>query len=85
MPNTDNFIYTIQQILNTNASIETAYFSTMDLNNAYSQLNFDLETYRHCNFNLIIGECTGTYRFSTGLYGFGHAGSIPKGNGLHFS
>ena len=69
MPNIDNLIDTIQQNLNSNASQETAYFSTLDLKYAYSQLNLDPETARHCNFNIISGEGTGTYRFITGFYG----------------
>ena len=64
-----NLIDTIQQNLNTTASQETAYFSTLDLKYAYSQLNLDPETARHCNFNIISGEGTGTYRFITGFYG----------------
>ena len=69
MPNIDNQINTIQQNLNTNASQETAYFSTLDLKYAYSQFNLDPETARHCNFKIISGEGTGTYRFITGFYG----------------
>ena len=69
MPNTDNLIDTIQQNLNTSTSQETAYFSTLDLKYAYSQLNLDGETARHCNFNIISGEGTGTYGFITGFYG----------------
>ena len=69
MPNIDNLIYTIQQNLKTTASQETAYFSTLDLKYAYSQLNIDPETAWHCNFNIISGEGTGTYRFITGFYG----------------
>ena len=69
MPNIDNLIDTIQQNLNTTASQETAYFSTFELKYAYSQLNLDPETARHCNFNMISGEGTGTYRFITGFYG----------------
>ena len=49
MPNIDNLVDTIQQTLNTNASHETAYCSTLDLKFAYSQLNLDPETARHCN------------------------------------
>ena len=67
MPNIDNLIDTIQQNLNTNASQETAYFSTLDLKYAYSQFNLDPETAWHCN--IISGEGTGTYRFITGFYG----------------
>ena len=68
MPSIDNLIDTFQQNLNTNASHETAYFSTLDLKYAYSQLNLDPETARHCNFNIISGEGTGTYRFITVFY-----------------
>ena len=69
MPNIDNLIDTIQQNLNTSESQEIAYFSTLDLKYAYSQLKLDPETARLCNFNIISGERTGTYRFITGFYG----------------
>ena len=69
MPNIDNLIDTIQQNLNASASQETAYFSTLDLTYAHSQLKLDPETARHCNFNIISDERTGTYRFITGFYG----------------
>ena len=42
---------------------------SLDVKYAYSQLNLDPETARHCNFNIISGEGTGTYRFITGFYG----------------
>ena len=69
MLNIDNLIDTIQQTLNTNASQETAYFSILDLKYAYSQLKLDPENSRHCNFNIVSGEGTGTYLFITGFYG----------------
>ena len=69
MPNIDNLIDRIQQNLNTSASQETAYFSTLDLTYAYSHFKLDLEMARHCNFNIISSERTGTYRFITGFYG----------------
>ena len=69
MPNIDKLIDTIQQNLNTNASHETAYFSKSDLKYAYSVLKLDPETSLHCNFNIVICEGTGTYRFITGFYG----------------
>ena len=68
MPNIDNLIDTIQQNLNTTASQETALFSTLGLKYAYSQLNLDPETARHCNFIIISGEGTATYCFITGFY-----------------
>ena len=61
MPNIDNLIDTIQQNLNTNAY-------KLDLKYAYSQFNLDPETARHCNFNNISAEGTGTYRFFTSFY-----------------
>ena len=36
---------------------------------AYSQLKLTAETAKQCNFNIIGGQATGTYRFLTGLYG----------------
>ena len=69
MRNIDNLIDTIQQNLNTNASQETAYFSTLNLKYPYSRLNLDPETARQCNFNIVSGDGTGTYRFITGFYG----------------
>ena len=69
MPNIDNLMDTIQQNLYTTASQETAYFATLDLKYAYCQLNLDPETARHCNFNIISSEGTGTYRFISGSYG----------------
>ena len=69
MPKIDNLIDTIQQILNTTASQETAYFSTLYMKYAYIQLNLDPETARHCNFKIISIEGAFTYRFIIGFYG----------------
>ena len=69
MPNIDNLIDTIQQNLNTNASHETAYFSTRDLKYACCQLKLEPETSRHFSFNIVRGERTGTNCFITGFYG----------------
>ena len=68
MPNIDLLIQTISQTLST-APQETAYFTTLDLQYAYSQLKLLSDTARHCNFNIVSGEMTGTYRFKTGFYG----------------
>ena len=57
MPNLDSLI---SQTLSTTPQ-ETAYLTPLDLQYAYSQLN--------CNFNLVSGDMTGTYRFKTGIYG----------------
>ena len=68
MPNIDSLIQTISQTLST-APQENAYFTTLDLQYSYSQLKFHSDTARHCNFNIVSGGMTGTYRFKTGFYG----------------
>ena len=64
MPNIDSLIHTISQTLST-APQKTAYFTTLDLQYAYSQLNLHSDTARHSNFNLVSGDMTGTYCFKT--------------------
>ena len=68
MSNIDSLIQKISQTLST-APQETAYFTTLDLQYAYSQLNLHSDTARYCNFILVSGDMTGTYRSKTGLYG----------------
>ena len=68
MPNIDSLIQTTSQTLST-APQETADFTTLDLQYAYSHLNLHSDTARHCNFNLVSGDMTGTNRFKTGFYG----------------
>ena len=67
MPNNDSLIQTISQTLSA-APQETAYFTTLDLQYAYSQSNLHIDTARHCNFNLVSEDMTDTYRFKTGFY-----------------
>ena len=69
MPNIDTLIESISQQISAPASQNTTYFSTIDLKYAYSQLNLDTNTANRCNFNIISGEMTGTYRFQAGFYG----------------
>ena len=68
MPNIDLLIQTISKTLST-APQATAYFTTLDLQYAYSQLNLHKDTTRHCNFNLESGDMNGTCRFKPGFYG----------------
>ena len=49
--------------------IGTFYFSKIDLKYAYSQIPLDPELQKHCNFNILGGKATGTYRFLNGFYG----------------
>ena len=68
MPKSDSLIKIISQTMS-NAPQETAYCATLDLQYVYSQLNVHTETARHCNFNFVSGDTTGTYCFETGFYG----------------
>ena len=68
MPNIDSLIDAISQHINDSKHGENVYFSTIDLKYAYSQLNLHPDTARHCNFKIIRGDATGTYRFKTGFY-----------------
>ena len=67
-PIIDSILQTISQTLS-NTPQETAYFTTLDLECAYSHLNLHTDTARHCNFNIASGDMTGTYCFKTGFYG----------------
>ena len=69
MPNIEMLIDTISQHLTDTQNGQQAYFTTIDLKYAYSQLKLHHDTAKHCNFNIICGESTGTYRFKTGFYG----------------
>ena len=68
MPNIDSLIQTISQTLSS-APQETAYFTTLDLQYTYSQLNLHSDAAHHCNLNLVSGDMTGTYRFKTVFFG----------------
>ena len=68
MPNIESLIDSISQYINNSNSRDNVYFSTIDLKYAYSQLQLHPETSRHCNFNIICGDSTYTYRFKTGFY-----------------
>ena len=69
MPNIHSLIDSISQHINDSNHGENVCFSTIYINYAYSQLNLHPDTARHCNFNVICGDATGTYRFKTGFYG----------------
>ena len=43
-------------------------FSKIDLKYAYSQIPLDENIQKHCNFNILGGRTTGTYRFINGFY-----------------
>ena len=68
MPNIDSLIKNICQTLSKTPK-KAVYFTTMSLQNAYSQHSLHADTACHCNFNLVSGDMTGNYRFRTGFYG----------------
>ena len=46
-------------------------FNDLDLKNEYSQLQLCTDTSKQCNFSIVAGETSGTYRLLTELYGLG--------------
>ena len=68
MPNVDELIDGVSQII-TATSEGSLYFTVLDLKYAYSQIRLIAETAKQCNFNIVGGQATGTYRFLTGFYG----------------
>ena len=71
MPNIETLIDSISQRI-TDYKTEPAdkiYFPTIDLIFAYSQLILHPDTAKHCSFNILSGDTTGTYRFKTCFYG----------------
>ena len=46
-----------------------AWFLSVDMTYAYGQVPLHLLTAKHCNFQIIGGKSTGTFRFVTGFYG----------------
>ena len=69
MQNIDCLMDNIAQSVSESSHESEVLFSTIDLRYAYSQLPLDEATAKHCNFNIIGGQATGTYRFITGFYG----------------
>ena len=70
MPNIETLIDSVGEKLTDPAdSHMEPWFSSTDLKYAYSQLPLDKETSNHCNFNMVGGDATGTYRLLTGFYG----------------
>ena len=47
----------------------TIYFSKIDLKYAYRQVPLHADTQKHCNFDIVGGNATGTYKFINGFFG----------------
>ena len=70
MPIIHELIDNIALLLSSKESGEV-WFISLDLKNAYSQLQLCTDTSKQCNFSIVGGETTGTYRFLTRFYGLG--------------
>ena len=68
MPNLLELLDSAAQII-TSDTLGDLWLTSPDLKYAFSQIPLSDEVSRHCNFNIVCGEQTGTYRFKTGFYG----------------
>ena len=68
MPNIDYLIQTISKTF-ANTPLKTAQETTLDLQYEYRHFILHADTARHCNFNLVKDDMTGTYGFRRGFYG----------------
>ena len=69
MPNLYELMDSAGQIISNQKPGEQVWFTSLDLNYAYSQIPLSEKTSKHCNFSIVGGKATGTYRFKTGFYG----------------
>ena len=69
MQNIDCLMDNIAQSISESSHEGEVLFSTIDLRYAYNQLPLDEATAKQCNFNIVGGQATGTYRFITRFYG----------------
>ena len=67
LPNVENLLDMVAE--KHDAESGEAWFSSVDMTYAYGQVPLHLVTAKRCNFQIIGGESTGTYRFVTGFYG----------------
>ena len=67
MPNIHELIDSAAHII-TRIVPGKVWFTSLDLEYAFNQLPLSSLTSGHCNFNILCGEATGTYRFKTGFF-----------------
>ena len=85
MPNIHELIDSAAQIIPRNVPGKV-WFTSLDMKYAFSQLSLSSLTSSHCNFNILCGEATGTYRLKTGFLWFNrYAYRIPESNGLYLT
>ena len=66
MPNLENLMVMVAKKIEGQGEV---LYSSVDLKYAYGQVPLHESTARHCNFQIVGGRSTGTYRFITGHYG----------------
>ena len=70
MQSIDNLMDAVAKYLSESKQIPGEFFfSKIDLKYAYSQIPLHPTIQKHCNFNILGGKSTGTYRFINGFYG----------------
>ena len=67
MPNLENLMDMVAEKIEGEEG--EVFYSSVDLKYTYGQVPLHERTARHCNFQIIGGKSTGTYRFVTGHYG----------------
>ena len=70
MPNLFELIYNVAVTISAHDE-RKIWFSSIDLKYAYSQIPLSKKASNQCNFNIVGGEVTGSYRFKTKFYGLG--------------
>ena len=68
MPNLEQLVDLVAEQLD-NKEQGKALYTSLEMRYAYEQEPLEEETAKHCNFQIIGGKTTGTYRFVTGFYG----------------
>ena len=68
MPNLLELLDSAAQII-TSEKVGDVWLTSLDFKYAFSQIPLSDEVSCQCNFNIVCGEQTGTYRFKTGFYG----------------
>ena len=67
MPNLENLMDMVAE--KTDGKEGQVFYPSVDMKYAYGQIPLDESTAKHCNFQIIGGKSTVTYRFVTGHYG----------------
>ena len=67
MPNIQDLIDSAAQIISSDVP-GLVWFTSLDIKYAFSQIKLSKLISSHCNFDIICGESTETYRLNTGFY-----------------